>query len=240
MDNPTTTPHSPADRAQTVGHDTKQAAQNVASTAGDEAKRTTREAKEQARQLWGQTRTDLTEQAATQQTRAATGLRELADQLTSMAERADDGGMARGLVDDVARRAGDAAGWLDQRDPGSLLEEARGFARRRPMAFLAAAAGLGVVAGRLSRSLVDEAKDSNAPSSTAPAAGSPAAGGAAPMFTEGTVPMTPAGTATTGTTTEDVSGLPRTSQPLAPDLTPSPIDSEGRMTVGDGASGIGR
>ncbi len=236
MDNQTTTPHSPADRAQTVGHDTKQAAQNVASTAGDEAKKTTREAKEQARQLLGQTRSDLTDQAANQQTRAATGLRELADQLKSMAEAADDGGMARGLVDDVARRAGDAAGWLDQRDPGSLLEEARGFARRRPMAFLAAAAGIGVVAGRLSRSLVDEAKDSSDPSSTQPAPGSPAAVGTAPMFTEGTVPVTPTGTAVT----EDVASLPRTSQPLAPDLTPTPIDPEGRMTVGDGPSGTGR
>lgn len=236
MDNQTTTPHSPADRAQTVGHDTKQAAQNVASTAGDEAKKTTREATEQARQLWGQTRSDLTDQAATQQSRAATGLRELSDQLKSMADGADDGGMARGLVDDVARRAGDAAGWLDQRDPGSLLEEARGFARRRPMAFLAAAAGIGVVAGRLSRSLVDEAKDSDTPSSTQPASGSPAAAGTAPMFTEGTVPVTPTGTAGT----EDVASLPRTSQPLAPDLTPTPIDSEGRMAVGDGPTGTGR
>ena len=236
MDNQTTTPHSPADRAPTVGHDTKQAAQDVASTAGDEAKRTTREAKEQARQLWGQTRSDLTDQAATQQTRAATGLRELADQLRTMADRSDDDGMARGLVDDVARRAGDAAGWLDQRDPGSLLEEARGFARRRPMAFLAAAAGLGVVAGRLSRSLVDEARDSDDLPSTQPAAGNTATSGTAPMFAEGTVPVTPTGTAATA----DVESLPRTSQPLAPDLTPSPIDAEGRMTVGDGPSGTGR
>ena len=57
-------------------------------------------------------------------------------------------------MQDVARRAGDAAGWLDQRDPGSLLEEARGFARRRPMAFLAVAAGLGVCIRRRRRLVV--------------------------------------------------------------------------------------
>ena len=144
--------------------------------------------------------------------------------------------LVRQRLDDVARRAGDAAGWLDQRDPGSLLEEARGFARRRPMAFLAAAAGLGVVAGRLSRSLVDEARDSDDLPSTQPAAGNTATSGTAPMFAEGTVPVTPTGTAATA----DVESLPRTSQPLAPDLTPSPIDAEGRMTVGDGPSGTGR
>ena len=85
-----------------------------------------------------------------------------------MAGAADQDGMARGLVDDVARRAGDAASWLDQRDPGSLLEEARSFARQRPGTFLAIAAGVGVLAGRLSRSLVDEARDSDDSTAAAP------------------------------------------------------------------------
>src|SRR6478735_5899436 len=125
METQTTTPQTPADRAGTVGHETKQAAGDIASTAGQEAKQVTREAKDQVQALWSQTRRDLTEQAATQQTRVAGSLRELADQLGSMAGAADQDGMAVGLVDDVARRAGEAATWLDQRDPGSLLEEAR-------------------------------------------------------------------------------------------------------------------
>lgn len=266
MDNQTTAPQSPADRAQTVGHDTKQAAQGVASTAGEEAKKTTREAKDQARQLWGQARSDVTDQAASQQTRAATGLRELSDQLQSMAQGAGDDGMARGLVEDVARRAGDAASWLDQRDPGSLLEEARGFARRRPMAFLAAAAGLGVIAGRMSRGLVDEARDTSGTSTggtgsngySASMGTTPVAtGGTAPMFTEGTVPTSPTGVGTgtgtgistgTASATGDLSGLPRTSQPLEPDGSLTPIDAEGQLTAGDdlrgdgpgGVGGVGR
>lgn len=167
MDIQTNAPQTPADRAGTVGHETKQATKDVAATAGHEAQRVTREAKDQVRQLVGQTRADLTSQAAGQQSRAASGLRELADQLSSMAGAADQDGMARGLVDDVARRAGDAASWLDQRDPGSILEEARTFARRKPGTFLAVAAGLGVVAGRLSRSLVDEARDESSGSTAA-------------------------------------------------------------------------
>lgn len=166
METQTTTPQTPADRAGTVGHETKQAAGDVAQTAGQEAKQVTREATDQVRQLWSQTRRDLTDQAATQQTRVAGSLRELADQLGSMADSTDQDGMARGLVDDVARRAGDAASWLDQRDPGSLLDEARSFARQRPGTFLAIAAGVGVLAGRLSRSLVDEARDSDDSSDT--------------------------------------------------------------------------
>jgi hypothetical protein len=159
MDTQTTAPHTSADRAGAVKQEATTAASEVASTAGQEAKRVTADATHQLRGLMGQTRHDLQEQAASQQARAASGLRELADQLREMADGSDSEGMARDLVDDVARRAGDAASWLDARDPGSLLDEARQFARRRPGAFLAIAAGVGVVAGRLSRSLIDEARD---------------------------------------------------------------------------------
>ena len=275
METQTTTPQTPADRAGTVGHETKQAAGDVAQTAGQEAKQVTREAKDQVRQLWGQTRRDLTDQAATQQTRVAGSLRELADQLGSMAGAADQDGMAVGLVDDVARRAGDAATWLDQRDPGSLLEEARSFARQRPGTFLAIAAGVGVLAGRLSRSLVDEARDSDDSSgatgstgagqfgdtngsatvgtgygtttgaygtgslgATGGTAGSgmpPASSPTAP--TTASTPITPGAAPATvpeGSATVPGSQLPdahRSTQPIAPDGTPSPIDDEGNLTA---------
>lgn len=275
MDTQTTTPHSPADRAQTVGQDSKQAAQHVAATAGDEAKRTTREAKDQARQLWSQTRSGLTDQASVQQSRAASGLRELAEQLGSMARAADQDGPARGLVEDVARRAEDAASWLDDRDPGSLLDEARGFAQRRPGTFLAVAAGLGVVAGRLSRSLVDEARDSDDSTGSGSTSdqqsteghrgsgygttaggygtGSLGAtgtngGAAVPTATDPTAstttstPVTPGAApaaVSEGATTVPSGDLPgphRTTQPLAPDGSPTPIDPEGRLTAeGDDA-----
>lgn len=233
MDTQTTAPHSPADRAHVVGQDAKEATRAVASTAAQEAGRTTREAKDQARQLWSQTRSEMTEQASTQQARAATGLRDIAEQLEAMAGGSDQDGMARSLVEDVARRAGEAASWLDQRDPGTLLHEVRDVARRRPGTFLAVAAGLGVVAGRLSRGLVADSAQ------TAPTTGADSR-----ATTTGT---------TTGTTTETgaVAGSPvaspamgdeprggglgtdavppRLTQPMMPDGTPTPIDDEGRL-----------
>jgi hypothetical protein len=165
MDTQTTAPHTSAGRAAAMKDETTAEVGDVASTAGEEAQRVTADASSQLRDLMGQTREDLREQAASQQARAASGLRELSDQLRQMADGSDSDGMARGLVDDVARRAGDAASWLDARDPGSLLDETRRFARRRPGAFLALAAGVGVIAGRLSRGLVDEARDESGPGS---------------------------------------------------------------------------
>jgi hypothetical protein len=276
METQTTTPQTPADRAGTVGHETKQAAGDVAQTATQEAKQVSREARDQVQALWSQTRRDLTEQAATQQTRVAGGLRELADQLGAMADSADSDGVARGLVDDVARRAADAASWLDQRDPGSLLEEARGFARQRPGTFLAIAAGVGVLAGRLSRSLIDEARDSDDPSGSAGAqygatagrttngstgygtaggygtgsTGATGSNGGAGMptatsptaATTASTPATPGAAPATvaeGSATvpgDELPGAHRTTQPIAPDGTPSPIDDEGNLTAdGDDA-----
>ena len=273
MESQTTAPQTPADRAGTVGNETKQATKDVAATAGQEAKQVTREAKDQVRQLWGQTRSDLTNQASTQQTRAASGLRELADQLGQMAGGADSDGMAKGLVEDVSRRAHDAAQWLDSRDPGSLLEEARSFARQRPGTFLAIAAGVGVIAGRLSRGLVDEARDSDSSSGTGTPAyraadygtsgyattsggygtgslgatgstagtGIPTATSPTTSTTEST-PITPGASSSAlsegmaTTPTGDLPGPHRTTQPLATDGTPSPIDEDGHLTAkGDDA-----
>jgi hypothetical protein len=46
------------------------------------------------------------------------------------------------------------ADWLDGREPGQLLDEARNFARRRPGVFLVGALAAGVVAGRMTRGVV--------------------------------------------------------------------------------------
>ena len=250
MDSQTTAPQSPAQRVGTVGQETADATKGVAATAGHEAERVTREAKDQVRQLWGQTRTELTDQASVQQGRAAAGLRELGDQLGSMASAGDQDGIARGLVEDVARRAGDAAAWLEQREPGTLLEEARGFARRRPGTFLALAAGVGLVAGRLSRSLADEARDSDAPPITRPTGTGTATGTGTGTATGNSVPPTATSPASSTPSTPTTSGatpavasagaatvpspdLPggahRTTQPIGPDGTPTPITSEGRL-----------
>jgi hypothetical protein len=117
------------------------------------------EASQQAKDLLGRTRTELQDQAATQQQRIASGIRSLGTELGSMAERSDQSGTAAELIRQASQRAEDVAGWLDDRDPGAVVQEVATFARRRPGTFLAIAVGAGLVAGRLTRGAVDAARD---------------------------------------------------------------------------------
>lgn len=86
-----------------------------------------------------------------------------------MAMASDQPGVASDLVRKAAERSSAVASWLDGRDPGSVLDEAKSFARKRPGTFLLLAAGAGVVAGRLARGLSAGAPE--APGSFVPAAG---------------------------------------------------------------------
>jgi hypothetical protein len=146
---------------------------NVAGTAKDEAKNVAHEAKSQAKDLFTQTQTELKDQAGAQQQRVASGLRSLGDELGSMAGSSEQQGLASDLVRQVADRAGSAASWLDARDPGSLLNEVKSYARRKPGTFIAAAAIAGVVAGRLTRALAGNAADEKAAEASAPATSAP-------------------------------------------------------------------
>lgn len=141
------------DEAAGVGRTATEAGKNVADTAKTEATRVASEATEQLKGLLGETQSQLKEQASAQQERAASGLHSLSGELDEMASASEGSGMAHDLVRDVAERAEKAATWLDHRDPGSLLEEVRGFARRRPGAFIGLAVIAGLAAGRLTRSL---------------------------------------------------------------------------------------
>jgi ElaB/YqjD/DUF883 family membrane-anchored ribosome-binding protein len=141
---------------------------NVAGTAKDEAKNVAHEAKSQAKDLFTQTQSELKEQAGVQQQRVASGLRSLGDELGSMAGNSEQQGLATDLVRQVSDRAGSAASWLDSRDPGSLLNEVKSYARRKPGTFIAVAAIAGVVAGRLTRSLAGVAADEKEAEASAP------------------------------------------------------------------------
>ena len=142
------------------------AAQDVAETAKAEAANVAAEVKTNARDLLLQARSDITEQAGTQQQKVAQGLRSVASELHSMAAASDQPGVATDLVRQAAERSAAVASWLDERDPGSLLTEVKSFARRRPGTFRLRAAGAGVLAGRLSRSLSAGAPET-APAATA-------------------------------------------------------------------------
>ena len=56
------------------------------------------------------------------------------------------------LVRSAADRVDVAARWLENNEPGALLEDVKAFARRKPGVFIAIAVGAGILAGRFARS----------------------------------------------------------------------------------------
>ena len=141
------------------------AGHRVADTAKEEARNVGSEAKYQARRLADRVGSEVRSQASTQQQRAAGGLRNVGSQFSEMAATSQSG-FARDIVENVGSRADSVASWLEQREPQDLLEEVKGFARRRPGVFLAIAAGVGVVIGRLTRSLATPSDSSSGSSRT--------------------------------------------------------------------------
>jgi len=152
------------ERASEAASQVGDAGRGVAQDAKEKARDVAHEATDRARSLVDQTRTELSDQARSQQERLAGGLRSLGDELRQMADGTEDPGYATDLV----RRAGDATGqvaqWFEDREPSSVLHEVEDFARRRPGTFLVLAAGAGLLVGRLLRGMKD-APDSGGPRS---------------------------------------------------------------------------
>ncbi len=141
------------DQAGAVAGSASDAGKHVAGVAGEQAGQVASEASQQVRDLVHQTRGELTEQAATQQKRVAGALRSLGEELHSMAQNSEQQGPATDLVKQAAERTGKVASWLEDREPGNVVDEVTRFARQRPGAFLAIAAGAGLLVGRLGRGL---------------------------------------------------------------------------------------
>src|SRR6478752_6320131 len=109
--------------AANVAGTAKDEAAHVARTAGHEAKQVGREARTQISRLYDETRMELSDQAAHRQDRLAQGLRSASDELHGMASSSTDGGVATDLVRQAAHRLNGAASWLNDRDPGAVLQE---------------------------------------------------------------------------------------------------------------------
>lgn len=142
------------DKAAESAQAGKQAAGEVASTAADHAKEVAGTATKQARDLVGEARDQVRTQTVEQHQRAVSNLRSLGDELSTMADSSEQGGIATELVGRAASQAHGVAEWLDGKQPEEILDEVRSFARRRPGAFLLGALAAGIVAGRLTRSTV--------------------------------------------------------------------------------------
>lgn len=145
------------EQAANVGHTAAEGGGQVLRTAAEQGRQVAGEAGDRARELYGAARDELRGQVGGQQRRAAGGLRSVSEELRSMAEQ----GGGSGAATELARRASGTidqfAGWLESREPGAVLDEVKRYARQHPGAFLAGAALLGVVAGRLTRGLTADA-----------------------------------------------------------------------------------
>jgi len=211
--------------AQTAGESAREVkdvakgqAKETAAVAKDKARETAAEAKYQARDLLHQGRSQLQGQASGQQQRLAGGLRSFSTQLGSMAEGAQDQGMASDLARRVSSYVDSAGQWLEGREPTDVLDEVTSYARRHPGTFLAIAAGLGLLAGRVARSLKDESSEPDrsttrygypGPAGTPGYPAAYAAGGRSQYGDESATEYAPGYGVPTGTTdygTEEVSG----------------------------------
>jgi hypothetical protein len=144
------------DEAAAVKDTAVDAGKEVAATAKEEAANVASEATHQAKNLLSTATSELQSQASTQQSRLASTLRGYADELQGLAQGqgTSQSGVITDLVQQAANKGSEIAQWLEDREPGDVLEELRRFARRRPVMFLALCGLAGVVAGRITRGAV--------------------------------------------------------------------------------------
>lgn len=162
------TPEVARDEAADVARTAENRGAEVGGTVGEQANRVASEASRQTRNLLREGREQLAGQTRQGQQRTAGGLRKVADQLHQMSERSD----GQGVVPEMARQAADrtrvVADWLENREPGDLVDEVRRFARRKPGMFLLGAAVAGVAVGRLTRGAVAANNDDSDSAAPAP------------------------------------------------------------------------
>jgi hypothetical protein len=170
-DGPSSESSGAKEQAQQAAGTAKDESKRVAGVAKDEAHSVVREASNQARGLLDDATAQVDAQSKEQKARLAEVVRTFGEDLHSMSAQ-DDGtsGLAGQLVQQVADQARSVASHLEDREPRELLEDVRGFARRRPGTFLLGALVAGVVVGRVTRGAKD-AQDSDSSPGTHDAQG---------------------------------------------------------------------
>lgn len=212
------------EQAGQVAQGAKDAGHQVAGEAKHQAGQVKAEVGNQARTLLNQTQGELKTQANDQQQRLAGGLRALGQELTQMASGGEpQNGPASDLVNQASQRVDAVAQWLESREPGHVLDEVQTFARQRPAAFLAIAAGAGLVVGRLVRGAKDAATDDS------PGQGAQSGAVTLPDATGYTTPLTPVGGPTVGDPVEP--GYPYASAPATAPATPGNYAPTGQPGV---------
>ena len=161
------------DQAADLRQSSVEAGQHTAGIAQEQASQVAAEATRQGRDLLSQAQQQVGDQAAQGQQRLATELLSLGDDLSAMADGAEQEGTATSLARQAATRVRGVGQWLDDRNPAQVLDDVQAFARRRPGVFLALAVGAGVAAGRLTRGLKSAQSDDDPAASTSRTGGAP-------------------------------------------------------------------
>jgi hypothetical protein len=136
------------DRAETVEREGQQLVDRARERGGEIG----RQVKYEADHVVSELRTKAHEEANEQTHRAAGALRGVAQQLESMAEETSEQGKVVELARQGAGQIERLAEHLDREGMDGVVNDIKGFARRRPGVFLAAGFGLGMALGRLLRS----------------------------------------------------------------------------------------
>jgi hypothetical protein len=79
----------------------------------------------------------------------------LSSHFETMASSGEPGSTAHTLVDEASRRSSDLSTYLEGHQFGEIVSDLKGFARRRPGAFILGSAVAGLVVGRLGRAVKD-------------------------------------------------------------------------------------
>jgi hypothetical protein len=129
-------------------------------------------------------------QAEEQTRRVAQNLRQMSEQLKTMASQSESG-PARDLVHRAAHHGARAADFIESRGPSGIVDEVQRFARRRPGLFLLGAAAAGAAIGRLTRAAKDQAGSETSERDDASSAATYASTQAIPSRAMGDTPYLP-------------------------------------------------
>ena len=136
--------HDPALRSMgTVAEEAKEQVRSVADTAV-----------RQTQGVLADLGSDLSTEAQSQKMRLAKGLEEFSTELEEVARSSS--GRVPSLAGEAAARTRSLAQWLEHTEGRDMVRSVEDFGRRRPVTFILGCALAGVVAGRLTRGMIDD------------------------------------------------------------------------------------
>jgi len=150
-----------------------QGAGDVVDKAGEQMQVVRDEAQDHVRQLMATTRDELRTQADERARSVASGLRDVARQLSTMSDSVQGDGSLGGIARQASDRAGELAARLESGGVDAVRRDVSAMARRRPGTFLAGSLVAGFLAGRLFRDVQSVASSNGSQPTTSTGTATP-------------------------------------------------------------------